>query len=150
HRAVEYLLRKAGRFGQLGLAAEQRDGARDRGAVAVDQRALSSRCWFSFDHNTTTYALGAHCSRTPLRLVGDATNGILLATPMGVMEPAKSKKKFFGGPAMKPLMHKPAHTLKLDPATIGERVRERRIERGLSQKQIAAACGLSQNSVGKI
>jgi len=49
---------------------------------------------------------------------------------------------------MKEVMH--THELKLDPSTIGERVRERRTERGLSQKQLANACGLSQNSVGKI
>jgi transcriptional regulator with XRE-family HTH domain len=40
--------------------------------------------------------------------------------------------------------------LKLDPATIGRRIRERRVERGETQEIIGKACGLSQNSVMKI
>lgn|SRR5262245_35451342 len=47
----------------------------------------------------------------------------------------------------KPLLPPPR---KLTPAEIGRRIKARRIKRGLSQKQLAQACGLSQNSVGKI
>jgi transcriptional regulator with XRE-family HTH domain len=50
---------------------------------------------------------------------------------------------------VKPVTLKPP-ALKLDAAEIGRRVKTRRIERNLSQEDVAAACGLSQNSVGKI
>src|SRR5262252_22073 len=50
---------------------------------------------------------------------------------------------------MKPVSVK-VPPLKLDAAEIGRRVRARRIERKQSQEDVAAACGLSQNSVGKI
>src|SRR5262245_32787472 len=40
HRAVEYLLREAGRLGQLRLAPEQRDRARDRGAATVEPHLM--------------------------------------------------------------------------------------------------------------
>ena len=43
-----------------------------------------------------------------------------------------------------------APPLKLDAAEIGRRVKARRLERKQSQEDVAAACGLSQNSVGKI
>jgi transcriptional regulator with XRE-family HTH domain len=39
---------------------------------------------------------------------------------------------------------------KLDTATIGRRIKERRLERGETQQAIGKACGLSQNSMMKI
>jgi transcriptional regulator with XRE-family HTH domain len=39
---------------------------------------------------------------------------------------------------------------KLDPSTIGRRIKERRLERNETQEAVGKACGLSQNSVMKI
>jgi transcriptional regulator with XRE-family HTH domain len=44
----------------------------------------------------------------------------------------------------------PASVLKLDPATIGRRIRTRRLARNETQETVGKACGLSQNSVMKI
>jgi transcriptional regulator with XRE-family HTH domain len=39
---------------------------------------------------------------------------------------------------------------KLDAATIGRRIRERRLERGESQEAVGKACGVSQNGIMKL
>jgi transcriptional regulator with XRE-family HTH domain len=44
----------------------------------------------------------------------------------------------------------PIRALKLDPGTIGRRIRERRLARNETQEAVGKACGLSQNSVMKI